>query len=174
MKTFFLTRTSREKMLLLLLVLGGALMWLTSVGGRVSTFITDYKMTRASLERQAKMLGMRDSIKAREKAAIQQLDPSHTFDFVRLQAELNTMATIAGVTNPTISDAHTEKTAQFAVNSAQIAMRNTDYAALVKFYEELKKRAPYIGLEQLTISPNATNGNLLTITVKVSSVEIAK
>lgn len=175
MKTFFLSRQSREKILLLGLVLVAALWWLSSAIGRGSAFLGDFRSTTENLKMQKLTLDARESIQARATAAIQQLDPSRTFDTVRLQAELDAIATTAGIVNKNIGDARTEKTAQFSINSAQITIRNTDYASVIKFYEELKKRSPYIGLDQLTLSPsNQANPAQLTLMVKVSSVEIVK
>jgi len=174
MKAFFLSRVLREKILLLALVLVAALMWLFGAAGRASDFYRDYKTTTARLKAQQMMLDERQSIEARAAAAIRQLDPASTFDAIRLQSELDTIASAAGIANKTIGDARTEKTSQFSVNSATINMRNVDYASLVKFYEELKKRAPYISLDSLQMQSNAANVNQLTVQIKVSSVEVAK
>jgi len=174
MKSFFLSRVLREKILLLGLVLVAALMWLFGVTDRAKAFRREYHATTDTLKMQQMMLDARESIQARAAAAIAQLDPASTFDAVRLQAELDTMATAVGIANKTIDTPRTEKTAQFSVNTTAISMRNIDYASLAKFYEELKKRAPYIGLANLTIQSNAANVNQLTATFRVSSVEVAK
>ena len=175
MKSFFLSRQSREKILLLGLVIMATLWWLTSALNRGTTFIADWKNTTDTLKSQQRMLDARETIQARAAAAIQQLDPASTFDTLHLQAELGIMTDAAGIANKTISDARSERTAQFSVNSAQIQIRNTDYPSLVKFYDELKKRTPYIGLDQMSIQPaNPANPVLLIMVAKVSSVEIAR
>jgi hypothetical protein len=175
MKAFFLARQPREKILILCLVLLAALWWLTAAIGRGTAFMTDFRGTTETLKMQKLTLDARESIQTRAEAAIRQLDPSRTFDTVRLQAELDTIATMAAITNKTIGDAKTEPTPQFSVNSAQISIRNADYATVVKFYEELKKRSPYIGIEQFSISTsNQANPTQLTAVARVSSVEIVR
>ena len=174
MKTFFLSRLPRERILLMAFVLMVALYWVFSVAGRVNTLLDDYKSTTGTLRMQQVMINSREAIQERAAAAIRQLDPASTFDTVRLQSELDTIASASGIANKTISDARTDRTTQFSVNSAQISMRNTDYSSLVKFYEELKKRSPYINLDNITILPNVANANQLTVTIKASSVEIAR
>ena len=174
MKAFFISRVMREKILLLALFLIAALMWLTGAYGRALAFMRDYKATTQTLRNQQSILDSRADIEARAADAIRQLDPASTFDAVRLQAELDTIATAAGITNKTIGDTRTDKTAQFSVNYATITMRIVDYASLTKFYEELKKRSPYIGLDSLTMQANAANVNQLTATIQVSSVEVAR
>jgi len=174
MKAFFLSRVLREKILLLALVLILALMWLFSVMGRAMAFKREYQNTTAVLQSQQRTLNDRARIQARATAAIRQLDPASTFDTVRLQSELDTMAAAAGITNKTIGDARTDRTPQFSVNSASINLRNVDYPSLVKFYEDLKKRSPYIGIDRLTLQVVAANVNQLTASITVSSVEVAK
>ena len=174
MKAFFLSRILREKLLLLGLVLIAALMWLSGAAGRAMNLVREYQNTTDILDSQQRTLNNAPRIQARSDAITRQFDAASTFDTVHLQSELDAIATAAGITNKTIGDAHTDKTPQFSVNSATITMRNIDYASLVKFYEELKKRSPYIGLDQLTIQANAANVNQLSITIKVSSVEVTK
>jgi hypothetical protein len=53
-------------------------------------------------------------------------------------------------------------------------IRNVDYASLVKFYEELKTRSPCISIEQFNISANTANPAQLLVSIRVSSVEIAR
>ena len=174
MKAFFLSRVLREKILLLALVFVAAIMWLNAAIGRASDYRGNYKITTATLQRQKVMLDARESIEARATAAIRQLDPASTFDASRLQTELDTIAKAAGIANSTIGDARAEKTSQFSVNSAAINLRNVDYASTVKFYEELKKRTPYISIDSLQMQASAANVNQLTVQIKVSSVEVAK
>ena len=57
------------------------------------------------------------------------------------------------------------------MNSMQLQIRNADYATLVKFYVELSKQAPYIGIEQFRLSVNNFKHS---VAMRVSSVEIAK
>ena len=174
MKSFFLTRVLREKLLLLGLVLIAALMWLSSTATRATAFIREYKTTTATLAAQQRTLDSRARVESRAAAAIHQLDPASTFDATRLQSELDSIAKTAGIANSTISDSRTEKTPQISMNTASIRLTNTDYASLVKFYEELKKRAPYIGIDTLTLQSAPANVNQLTASIKVTSVEIAK
>ena len=174
MKAFFLSRVLREKVLLLALVLIAALMWLTGVVGRARTFSRDHKNTTQTLREQQIILDSRAIIEARAAAAIAQLDPASTFDAIRLQAEIDTLVTAAGITNKTIDTPRTNKTTQFSMNTTTVTLRNVDYASTTKFYEELKKRSPYIGLEKLSMQPVGGNVNQLTVQLTVFSVEVAK
>ena len=54
----------------------------------------------------------------------------------------------------------------------QVAVRNADLPSLLSFYDALDKRAPYIGLEQFSLTVNPSNPALLNAVMRVSSVEI--
>ena len=68
----------------------------------------------------------------------------------------------------------TERTSQFAVNTVQFSLRNTDWESLKRFYLELSRRSPYIGLEQFSLTVTPGNPTLLNAMLRVSSVEIVR
>ena len=89
--------------------------------------------------------------------------------------ELSTIADQVGVRSNTSSEIlGTERTNEFAVNTVQFAIRNADLAAILSFYDEIDKRAPYLGVEQFSLSVNPGNLTLLNVMLRVSSVEIAR
>jgi hypothetical protein len=171
MKAFFLTRQFREKLLLLGLIMLAAATWLSSASSRTARFWREFRATTVLLDGQRELLEQRSRIEAEAKAAIEHLEPSKTFDGVRLQAEVDAIARRTGVINYSADNVQTERVSQFSMNSMQLQIRNADYATLVKFYLELSKEAPYIGIEQFRLS--VTNFKH-SIAMRVSSVEIAK
>lgn len=174
MKAFFLGRLLREKILLLAFVLTGAAIWLSSVSDRTGALWREIRSSSADLDVQQRWLVQRARIEKEAALAIAHLDPSLTFDSVRLQSELNTMAHDAGLSNYDVSDSRDESTSQFAVHSVQFSARNADLGSLVAFYKALSKRAPYMGIEQFSVASNRTNPSQLNVSWKVTSVEIAK
>ncbi|HEY9154367.1 MAG TPA: hypothetical protein VIM69_04510, partial [Opitutaceae bacterium] len=107
------------------------------------------------------------------KGAVQQLDPSRTYDSVRLQAELVSIAQSVGLSKDTaIDDAQVTAGAQFSLNSVRFVIRNAEWQTLERFYKELSKRSPYIGIEEFSIFSNKANPAQLNAALRVSSVEI--
>lgn len=177
MKTFFLTRLLREKVVLVVLVALAAVMWLSSATTRVRTFWHSAGMTSTELEDQRKWLSERERIQKEAATAIEHLDPSRTFDAVRLGAELDTIARAVGINlrDTSIEDTQVSQGPQFSINSVRFVLRNADWQRqIVPFYEELSKRAPYLGIEEFTILANRANTSQLTASLRVSSVEIAR
>ncbi|HSI09999.1 MAG: hypothetical protein ACAH89_12865 [Rariglobus sp.] len=174
MKAFFLSRLLREKILMLGFVLVGALIWLSGVSDRVGVQWRAMKATSTDLDVQQRWLLQRQRIEKEAQLAIEHLDPSRTFDNVRLQSELNSLARAAGLSNYSVSDSRTTRTSQFAVHSVQFQASNADMAALITFYQSLAQRAPYLGLEDFKLASNRTNPSQLTAQWRVRSVEIAR
>jgi len=171
MKAFFLSRLFREKLLLLGLILMAAATWLSSASNRTARFCKTFSDTSKLLASQHELLAQQSKVEAEAKAAIEHLEPSKTFDGVRLQAEVDAIAKRTGVINYSADNVQTERVSQFSMNSMQLQIRNADYATLVKFYLELSKQAPYIGIEQFRLT--VTNFKH-SVAMRVSSVEIAK
>jgi DNA integrity scanning protein DisA with diadenylate cyclase activity len=175
MKTFFFSLHIREKVLLTTLLTLIAIVWLGRVARSARVFWVEWRANAAVLAEQQQWIDNRASIEASAAKAIQHLDPARTFSSPRLLGELITIADQVGVRNNTSSEIReTEPTSQFSVNTVQVAVRNTDLPSLLRFYDELDKRSPYIGLEQFSISGNPTNPALLSAVMLVSSVEISR
>ncbi len=149
-------------------------MWLTAALGRAQIFARRVGQTSTELRDQKQWLSGRAQIEAAAKSAIVQLDPSRTYDSVRLQAELASIAQSVSLSKDTsIDDAQVSAGAQFSLNSVRFVIRNAEWQTLERFYAELSKRAPYIGIEEFSIYSNKANPQQLNAALRVSSVEIA-
>lgn len=175
MKVFFLTRSLREKMFMLGLIAIAAAMWLSSVSGRTHTFFRQVSDTSTDLAVQKRWLSERAHIETDAKNAIANLDPARTFDSVRLQAELDAIAHQVGLSKDNnIDDPQVVPGTQFTLNSVRFVVRNAEWTVLEKFYTELTKRAPYIGIDEFSILPSSkANPAQLTASLRVTSVQIA-
>jgi hypothetical protein len=175
MKAFFLSRLLREKVLLTALMALAAIVWLAAVARRGHRLWADWRATNTLLATQQQWLENRAQIEASAAKAVEHLDPSRTYSSTRLLGELSTIADQVGVRSNTSSEIlGTERTSQFAVNTIQFSLRNTSWESLKSFYLELSKRAPYIGIEQFSLTVVPGNPLLLNAMLRVSSVEIVR
>ena len=174
MKAFYMRRIMREKMLILGITMVAAAMWLSSATSRAGTFWRQFRATSQELKMQQAFLDQQTQIETAAAAAVENLDPSRTFDSVRLQTELDAIARATGVTNASSEDPRVDRTDQFSINTVQFQVRSAEWLSLVRFYQELVKRSPYIGIEQVTIIANRATPSQLGATLRVSSVEIAR
>jgi type II secretory pathway component PulM len=173
MKTFFMGRVLREKVLLLGFGLLVLIVWGVSLAGRTRIFWTEWRGLAAERASQQVWLDNRTDIEAKAKAATQRLDSKQTLDATKLVGELSKLATQAGLTAD-ISGQSTQRTDKFAFNTVQVGFRRADMGALIKFYQELSKRSPYIALEQFSLTVDRATPGQLSASFRAVSVELAR
>ncbi|MDX2186557.1 MAG: hypothetical protein SFV32_06470 [Opitutaceae bacterium] len=174
MRAFFFSRHLRERMLLVLFTAGVAAVVVTSATRKGIEFYRTDQRVNSELALQRAVLAQRPLIEARAQAAAERFDASRTFDSLRLASEVDAMTRSAGIQNFATADARTDSGQQFALHTLQLTIRNADYAALVRLYQEVMKHGPYIGIDQLTIAANTGNPGLLNANMQLSSVEIIR
>lgn len=173
-RAYFLSRFLREKILLTFLAIAIAAIWITSLAGRVSRFVSSSSLTSAALVEQAHWLSDKAAIEASAQVAASRLDPVKTLDTTRLLAEIAAIATETGLKNTTSGDPKDLSNGQFAVHTLQFNVTKVDWGALKAFYLELGKKSPYIGIEQFSVQVDRANPALLGANFQLSSVEISK
>jgi hypothetical protein len=172
LKLFFLNRLLTEKILLTGFLLLIALWGLSHVARDVGHFGVDFRNTTMTLADQKKSLDGRAETERKVKGALSQLDPSRTLDGARLQGDLSTLAT--GMPATSFEARPDEPAEEFIKHSVQFSVRKVDWPTLQQFYIALSKRAPYISIEECSISADRADANQLNATMMISSVEIAK
>jgi preprotein translocase subunit SecF len=172
-KAFFLSRLMREKALLLALVGIIAAVWLSNFVSRASVFSREFRQTTSVLVKQRSILDRRQSAEDAAKKAIAQFDPTKTFTESSLIAAVNQLAADAELKNTTIEALPDETTPQFVMHSIRFRITGPKdtpgFLKLRKFYLELGKKSPYIGIEQCTMGTSAAT---LATEFKLSAVEI--
>lgn len=175
-RAFFLSRALREKLLLVAFIAIGLFWWLSSYTTRASTFWRDQRATRARLAEQAEWIRNRTKIEENAHNAAAKLDPTKTLNAIQLATALNQLANEAGLgRSAQLSGTPvTTKSGQFAIHTATYVIRGAEWEALVKFYEALQKRSPYIAIDQFNLAAAPNNPSQLTLSLKAESVEIVR
>lgn len=173
MRTWFMGKAAREKVLLVVFALGLALWWVSGVWERTQARLQEIRITSATLATQGQWLARKDQIQSAAHAALENLDSSRTYNAVRLSGELSTLAQQAGIANNLSSETRpTQQTAQFAVHSVSLQLRRVPFENLLKFYDLLSQRAPYISIARFKLGSADNAGAQLTASLDISSVEI--
>lgn len=171
MKSLFLSRPIREKILFLLLVITGLAIWTNSLRGRIS----EWRQTDARTENetlvQKTWIAQAPLIEARQQKAIANLDPSRTYDGVRLQAEVSTMAKNAGLANATVTPSKTTGNRQLSLHTVTVQLRNIGMDGLVALYRDISNHNPYICIERIRIEAARNAPKLLTVSLDLSAVQ---
>jgi hypothetical protein len=174
-RAFFLSRALREKLLLVVFIGIAALWWGSSFTARAGAFWQDQRTTTLRLREQAEWIKNRTVIEETAKKTASRLDPTKTLNGNQLVTTVTQLANDTGVKNiQTTGGTQTTTSGQFAVHSQEFIIRNVEWDSLSKFYEALQRRSPYISLERFTLNSAANNAAQLTLSLKVTSVEITR
>lgn len=173
-RAYFLTRALREKLLLVLFIGIGAAWWLSSYSTRASRFWREQRVTTSRLTEQAQWLKNAQAIEDRERETAKGLDASKTLNGIQLAATVSRLASDAGLRNNTTASPTLSRSGQFAVHSVVFTVRNAGWDPLLKFYQEVQKRSPYIAVENFTLRSLPNNPEQLELSLKVASMEIVR
>lgn len=172
MKRFFTTRTHREQLLVALLVVMAGLIWASYAYGRFGTQFSAWRSTRGDYAVQQLWLDRKDRIDADAAAAVKSLDPKQTYDPTGLVAQISALAAEAEV-NANTEPPKTTNANQLAVHTVQVTCRRASLSALVRFYEGLQRKSPYLVLEQCSLTVERGGNGILNASFVISSIQVA-
>ncbi|MDI1335455.1 MAG: general secretion pathway protein GspM [Lacunisphaera sp.] len=173
MSSWFQSRNRREQLLVTLFVIMGALIWLSSAAGRLNTRLSTWRSTHTDLGAQQLWLDRQKEIEESSLAAVRNLDPARTFDATKLVATVTSLASGASL-QPTIDSPVTQRTNQFALHTIKVTFRRANLPALLNFYDELSKQAPYLNLESVALQTDRSAAGALNATLQISATQIVK
>ena len=174
LRAYFLSRALREKFLLVAFIAIGLLWWASAFSTRASAFWSAQRATSLQLTEQGQWIRNRTMIEETAKQTAARLDTTKTLNGNQLVTTVPRLATEAGLKNiQTSGSLENTTTGQFSVHSQEFVVRNVDWEPLLKFYEALQQRSPYIAIERFTLQ-SPTNAPQHVLQIKVTSVEIVK
>ena len=172
MKTFFNTKTLRERVLMTACMLIAVAWWGSSVLGRAQLLQVEWKTTAADLNDQVKWLKNKPQVDQRLAKITAQLDPKRTLNASEAFAEIDRLT--QGMPKE-IGQQKTERSENFAMNSLQVTFRRVGLEPLLKgFYRELSRKAPYLGIDQCSITVDRAAPGQFNAVFKVYSVEVVR
>lgn len=171
MKNFYNTKSLRERVLMLAFLAIGVLWWGSALAGRVRANVLTWQSVSSDAAVQREWLARSASVNERTAQIAQQLDAGRTMNAAQAYAEVNRLAMglPLEVTAP-----RTDRTENFSLHSLQVTFRRVDMTGLLRFYEGVTARAPYLGIDQCTISADRASPGMITAVFRVYSVEAAR
>ena len=168
MKNFYNERLLRERVLLLVFLGIGVLWWGTALIGRVRQNLQVWHSITQEAEIQRLWLAKGASVGERTAQVARQLDAGRTLNAAQAYAEVSRIAQGLPLE---MGAQRTDRTDNFALHSLQVTFRRTDLASLVRFYEGVAARAPYLGIDQCTISAERATPGMINAVFRIYSVE---
>lgn len=171
MKQLFFGLQPRERYMALAALIVAAFLWVTSSWGRTRDGWDAWQSLENEAATQKAWLDKKSEIRAAAESAVKGLDAGRGFDATRLVEEALAAAKDAGL-NPNTDAPKTQKSGKFAVHSLQLSCRRADLAAVVRFYQSIAPRAPYIAVNALSLQADRGNSGTVTMIVTLSSLEL--
>jgi hypothetical protein len=172
-KSWFIGRLLREKVLVLAFVLLGALIWLSTASESLKASLRAFRSAESTLATQQLWLNNQPAIEEAAAAAVRNLDPARTYNATDLVAQIMGMAGRSGLAVNT-EPPRTQRSPQFSVHTVQVTTRRAELASLLRFYQELAAKAPYLGLEQISVQGDRSAPGMINATLQVASVELVR
>lgn len=170
MKNYFMARNMREKFLVLLMLVVGLVIWVSFFSDRAGVLMTERTRLNNLNEEMSFYLENQEVIRQRAEDGIKNLEPGKTLDGTRLWGEVGSLARKHGL-NPAVNSPRTEPGDVFSYHTVVLTVSNAKLAELINFTGELQARAPYIGLEQVSVTAK-TDPQYLDASYRISSVEL--
>jgi hypothetical protein len=168
MKRFFYSLKPSERILALLLIATAAGFWCVNIIGRVSDGWAEYQTKAEDAAAQKTWSAREREIRNAAANAIQGLDAGHGYDEAKLVAEAVNAAKEAGLNPNSESPKTPQKAGKFVIHSLQMSCRRADIANVLRFYESVKVRAPYLAIAQLSLQADrGPAGSAGTVSMKV-------
>jgi hypothetical protein len=171
MKSLFFRLNARERLMALLALGILAFLWTTAAYARVNEVWANWQDLEKKASFHRARFAEEKRIRAEVAVAVQGLDEGRGYDKARLVAEAYAAAKEAGLT-PSTDAPTTVKGGRFAVHSLQMTCRKADMASLVKFYEAIRPRAPYLALGNLTIQSDRGKEATVTVNMQITALEL--
>ena len=168
---FFGLKPSERIMALgLFVILAG--FWCANVLGRAREGWDDLQLKDEEVAVQKSWSTREKEIRMAADRTIQGLDAGHGYDEAKLVAEAVNAAREAGLNPSTESPKSPQKAGKFAIHSLQMSCRKADIASVLRFYESVKVRAPYLAIAQLSMQADRGAGGTVTLKVQVTALEL--
>ncbi|HEY8995461.1 MAG TPA: hypothetical protein VIM71_12405 [Lacunisphaera sp.] len=171
MKNFYNTKSLRERLLMLGFLLIGVLWWGSALAGRARINVAAWQSASRDAEVQRLWLAQESDVGARTASVASQLDAGRTMNASQAFAEVDRLA--QGLPHE-MGGQRSDRTDNFALHSLQITFRRVDMAGLIRFYEGVAARAPYLGIDQCTVSADRASPGMVNVVFRVYSVEAVR
>jgi hypothetical protein len=171
MKHFFFSLKPRERLMGLAALLVAALLWSTGAWSRVQGSWDEWQALEEDAIVQKSWIAKEREVRNATAVAVQGLDSGHGYDQAKLVAEAINATNEAGLSANTESP-KTTKAGKFAVHSLQLSCRKADLASVLRFYESVKSRAPYLAIGNLTMTADRGSAGTVTFKATVTALEL--
>ena len=171
MRRFFFQRNWRERVLLLVTLTVGVVLWLSSLLGRVDSFRARWAAAKSDLDSQATWLGNSAEIEAQMKSRLAQVKQGRSLNSNQLVGQLDAVVKKQHFTYR-FDTATTDLRPPVAIHTVPVTIEKAELRPLREFIDDLGVSLPLVNIEQMTLTPDRRNPAQLDVRLKLSSLEL--
>jgi hypothetical protein len=173
LRSLFLARSRREKVLAMAFLVVFALIWASAFLTRVSAFRIQLASVRATADSQAQWIDSTEAIEARYREAVARLSgatlPSRSEVLAQVDALVRKYRFTFRIDPP-----QTQGRDRFTFHAISIAIDKADYGQLQAFQNELTTSLPTVNLEQITLIADRRNPAQLDTRIRLVAIEFSQ
>lgn len=174
LKSLFLARSRREKVLTVLFIAAIAVLWFTNFRGRVSAAMQKRGDLTTLDAVQRQWLDNRSDIEARYNQAMDQIKATKLPDKNQFLAEVGSLLHELNVGSYRIDTPQAQTRPPLTFNRINVNIDKTDLGTLIALTEKIKSDLPYAGLEQLILVPDRRDPHELGARMRLVAIEFSR
>lgn len=171
MRSFFLKRTWREQLLVVVLLGVVAGLWLVNFSGRYSAWNASREASASEAERQAMWRAQAADIETRLASGLAQVQGGRSMGAAQFAGSLDGLVRKHRFSFR-LDAPSTERRPPVAIHTITLSLEKAEIGAIVAMIGELRATMPLVNVEQLTLSADRRNPVQLDARMRLSALEI--
>jgi hypothetical protein len=172
MRSFFFRRSWRERILLLVVLTAGVVVWLVSVLARGRTTREHWSETGSVLDAQQRWLAVAPQKAQELQGRLAQVQQGRSLNANQLVGQLDAVIKRQHITAYRLDPPTTERKPPVALHTVSVTLDKTELATLGTFVDDLRASLPLVNIEQVVITPDRRNPAQLDVRLKLSGLEL--
>lgn len=172
MRNFFFRRSWRERVLLLVVLLVGVVIWLFAAISRGRAARERWAGQRSLLETQEAWLVQSAPLQERLQGRLGQVQQGRSLNANQLVGQLDAVLKRQHFTAFRLDPATTERKPPVAIHSVALTLEKIELSALAAFTDELRTALPLVNIDQLVITPDRRNPAQLDVRLRLNGLEL--
>ncbi len=171
MRAFFFRRSWRERVLLLVVLAVGVVIWLFSVLGRARAARELWAASGRELRDQQQWLDSAAETRDRLQSRLAQVQQGRALNANQLVGQLDAVVKRHGFAFR-LDPPTPERRPPVVIHTVSLNLDKADLPAFAAFADDLRTSLPLVNIEQLVITPDRRNSAQLDVRLKLSGLEL--
>ena len=171
MRAFFFRRSWRERVLLLVVLTVGVLIWLFSVLGRMRATHARWVDVGSDLREQSQWLDSAAATSERLQSRLAQVQQGRALNANQLVGQLDAVVKRHGFAYR-LDPPSSERKPPVVIHSVSLNLDKAELSAFAAFADDLRDSLPLVNIEQIVLTPDRRNPAQLDVRLKLSGLEL--